>query len=350
MKMKRYMIVLTIFIWMIVGCVSLETPELSNPSTASITMTSQPITSTSTPIVKFTPTSIQPMVTSTSKSADNLAHHPIEAETELIAFEAYTTQETRQDIYIVESNGSNLQNLTALLGDSQEGHPTWSPNGNKIAFTVWEKGEKQIINIDWFDQETQTFHQFTDREAGGITPAWSPDGQHIAFTSKIMDQGFDLFTSDFEGIGAQRIISGSLSNFSPDWSPDGQYIVFDSNRDGNSEIYIVELNSGVTNNLTQHPARDVNPAWSPDGQYITFESERDGNSEIYVMAQDGSDVKRLTNNPGFDITPDWSPDGQYIAFASHREGIEGIFIMDASGENITLVAPISSPSSPQWRP
>jgi len=70
--------------------------------------------------------------------------------------------------------------------------------------------------------------------------------------------------------------------------------------------------------LTYNDAIDNKPSWSPDGTKIAFASDRDGNSEIYVMNADGTNQTRLTNNPALDGGPVWSPDSTKIAFASNR--------------------------------
>ena len=74
------------------------------------------------------------------------------------------------------------------------------------------------------------------------------------------------------------------------------------------EIYLLTLDEeGELINLTNHPANDGDPAWSPDGKQLAFTSDRDGNIEIYVMNVDGSGVVRLTNDPADDIHPSWQP-------------------------------------------
>ena len=65
------------------------------------------------------------------------------------------------------------------------------------------------------------------------------------------------------------------------------------------------------------------PAWSPDGRKIAFVSDRDGNSEIYVMNADGSGQRRLTRNPAYDADPAWSPDGRTIAFVTTATATTG---------------------------
>ena len=84
-------------------------------------------------------------------------------------------------------------------------------------------------------------------------------------------------------------------------------IAFHSNRDGNSEIYVMNADGSEQTNLTNNRAPDAFPSWSPDGKKIAFSSDRDGNSEIYVMNADGSEQVNLTNNRAQDWFPSWSP-------------------------------------------
>jgi Tol biopolymer transport system component len=64
--------------------------------------------------------------------------------------------------------------------------------------------------------------------------------------------------------------------------------------------------TGVTQ-LTHDPAIEGRPAWSPDGTRIAFASDKDGDSEIYVMNDDGSGLIQLTDNSAFDGWPAWAP-------------------------------------------
>ena len=86
-------------------------------------------------------------------------------------------------------------------------------------------------------------------------------------------------------------------------------IAFGSDRDGESEIYVMDGDTSNLTNLTNNPDADFMPAWSPDGNKIAFTSDRDGNTEIYVMDADGSNLANLTNNPASDDEPTWSRTG-----------------------------------------
>ena len=96
-------------------------------------------------------------------------------------------------------------------------------------------------------------------------------------------------------------------------------IVFQSDRDGQAEIYVLELNRGQPRRLTRNTAFDGYPVWSPDGKKIAFESDRDGTFHIYTMDRDGNQVTKITSGPGPNRFPAWSPDGKKIAFESTRE-------------------------------
>ena len=80
-----------------------------------------------------------------------------------------------------------------------------------------------------------------------------------------------------------------------------------SNRDGNSEIYIVNADGSNLVNLTNNPSTDRCPVWSPDGSKIAFNSNRDGNEAIYVMNTDGSNPTRLITSPAYAGSPSWRP-------------------------------------------
>jgi TolB protein len=108
-------------------------------------------------------------------------------------------------------------------------------------------------------------------------------------------------------------------------------LAFVSERDGNSEIYVMDFDGTGLLRLTNDAGRDTDPTWSPDGKRIAFVSDRAGSSDIYVMDADGSNVVRRTQT-GLNGAPAWSPDGSKIAFSSLRGGQFGIYVMNVDGD------------------
>ena len=138
--------------------------------------------------------------------------------------------------------------------------------------------------------------------------------------------------------GAQNPLERCKNHFILDYpcgrqspAPQGT-LAFVSERDGNSEIYVVNTDGAGLTRLTHDPGRDVDPAWSPDGMRIAFASDRAGGFDIYVMDADGSNVVRRTQAGGWNLSPAWSADGKKIAFSSLRDGQYGIYTMSVDGD------------------
>jgi Tol biopolymer transport system component len=173
------------------------------------------------------------------------------------------------------------------------------------------------------------------------------DNPAIAFTSE-RDGNSEIYVMNADGSNPQRLTDDPAYDAWPTWSPDGSQVAFMSDRNGNPDIYVMDANGSNVRQLTQHSANDIWPEWSPDGTRIAFPSRRDGNFEIYVIDADGSNLQRLTNTPGHEDFPAWSPDGTQIVF-SRIEGDDGTYVMnaDGSGERQLLDFRVLEPA---WSP
>jgi Tol biopolymer transport system component len=227
----------------------------------------------------------------------------------------------------------------------------WSPDGSKIAFECKPSPvdafgndyeictiNGNMYNISSFPDYQQQLTKLTDNTWNDGDPTWSPDGSRIAFTST-RDGNYEIYTMRSDGTGfPTRLTNNPDPDTSPDWSPTGTKIAFTSLRfpplEGASGFDIYTMNTDGTGlkQLTSRPKPQCRcqlndwPSWSPDGTKIAFSSDRSGietnNFEIYTMnSADGSGLERLTFNQNLDIEPTWSPDGRKIVFVSNREFI-----------------------------
>jgi len=158
-----------------------------------------------------------------------------------------------------------------------------------------------------------------------------------------------IYVMNPDGTGERAITTGP-GDFWPDLSPDGRFVVFRSNRSGNNEIYVADVNGGTPVNISNSTANDDWPRWSPNGHRIAFHSNRDGNFNIFTVTPDGSDLRHVTTDAALDQWADWSPNGQQLAF---RRGMD-VYVADADGEEqnvrrLTFLSTVLS-QMPAWSP
>ena len=89
-----------------------------------------------------------------------------------------------------------------------------------------------------------------------------------------------------------------------------------STRDGNLDIYTLDLASQALTRITNDPAIDTEPQWSNDGRSLYFTSDRAGGPQIYrVGIQPGDKPRRLTFQNSYNARPRLSPDESQLARA-----------------------------------
>ncbi len=337
-----------------------------------------------------------------------------------IAFASYRGGDF--DIYIADADGANLFNFTDSEEDYKNGFDErWPDFGDyeddeRIAFASNREGNWEIYTY----HDAQGLMRVTNTGMTDTAPSWSSSGKEIIFqTDRDRNAGgFEVFEAIADGGEGRNLTkSGDSDDAYPDWEPvdhtgfcdklaptpqpkpqpaptptpapdetsgypAGGRIAFQSDRDGNSEIYIMGCDGSHPVNLTIHESEDREPSWSgngllafrsnrdakdddkdnfdiylmnpetkevvrlttdaavgeslalsPDGSRVAFVSHRDGNSEIYVLDISSKTLTNITNNSAEDLDPAWSGDGSRVAFASYRGGDFDIYISNADGSN-----------------
>jgi Tol biopolymer transport system component len=118
-----------------------------------------------------------------------------------------------------------------------------------------------------------------------------------------------------DGTSQQKITDYSGYNAQFNWSPDGNEIVFVSDRDGNSEIYRMNIYTKETQRLTFDSISKGEPTWSFDGKKIAFVSSSASGSAIFVMDANGENIEQVTKeNYQYAARPVWCPDDSCLIF------------------------------------
>ena len=220
---------------------------------------------------------------------------------------------------------------------SFKSHLVWSPDGKKLLFTRIHQGKMELCTVKAEKSAEVIALVVPSPNTPHFDGHWSADGKSIAYVHDIL-QGTDgkLQINEVlaDGTGAKVLIPHKAFEESPRYSPDGKHLAWVSARDGNQEIYSMELANQKVQRLTQDQGFDNNPNWKPDGSRSVYSSSKFGNFEIISMKKDGTGVLRLTNDSAMDVWPVYSPDGKAIAFTSNRTGSYNIFVMNEDGSGV----------------
>jgi len=232
-------------------------------------------------------------------------------------------------------------------------HPSWSPDGTRIAVDSTDTGGTEILIMDSSGKGLAqvTGIPLDGRAVSNSQPAWSPDGTRVAHVRTEGDSLAHIYVTGADGKDPVRVTSPEGDDSDPAWSPGSTRIAFLSYRTGGAGIYVVDTDVRDEVGLVTGWEDAGDPSWSPDGEWIVFAGYREDNFDIYSVAADGSGMTSLTQLPSNETEPTWSPDGTKVAFVSDRDGDGEIYVMNADGTGLTqLTHNDVEDYQPAWQP
>ena len=197
--------------------------------------------------------------------------------------------------------------------------PNWSPDSQKIAFTVWDgKPRIDVMDADGKNRTTLV--------GEARAPSWSPDGKQILFVSAI-NWGSEFMVIGADGQGLEKL-KHPLRGGNPSFSPDGRRIAYDADHGGSVHIFVVEAGW----QKFQRGSHTINTVIGilhglSDGETIAYVAPHDAipfGAEIHLMTAEGKYIKRLSKGrDGIDEQPDFGPGGLAVSPASKTATIWG---------------------------
>jgi len=283
-----------------------------------------------------------------------------------------------KEIYIADSDGNNLLALTADKTLSLS--PAWMNDGSNISYTQFEflisRGVRKrgaVLKKHNLATGARSVLYFKDGMNSGA--AWSENGNRgvvtMSFTGKpelyfISPNGSsepeplsrNLQLKSMTQSAPQTVNPNLLFEVEASWSPNGRELVFSSARSGSPMIYIADLNSNLTRQITFAGKYNATPAWSPKGDKILFAAQRapNGNFDIYSIEPSGNNLSRITvGDQGRrrinHENPSWGPTGRHFAIASNETGNYAIYVLTDDGALKRRISPEGKEcKSPKWGP
>lgn len=230
------------------------------------------------------------------------------------------------EVWTMQANGENLRQITEDYGPT--GWPTWTPDGQSLLFYAQGNGGYQLFSVGLNSLEIKPF---MENDGDDFRPLLDAQGARLLFDRvKPGSSNHDIYIRDLESGQTSQLTSDPGYDSDARWSPDGRQVLFHSDRGQeqfHTQVYILDLSAGDPVQLTDGQSTNGYPFWSPDGSQIVYTSELEGNRDLWVMAADGDNKRRLTFHAGFDGDPAWSPDGRAILFTTDRFGAQELALL-----------------------
>jgi TolB protein len=252
-----------------------------------------------------------------------------------------------KEMWVMDPDGSNQRQISHL--NSLSINPAVSPDGTKLAFTSFAKGNPAIFILS---TDTGRRLPFYNQVASmNATPGFTPDGKQLLYSSTASGWA-QIYIANLDGSNLRRISSTRSLEVEPKVNPKtGTDLAFVSGRSGPQQIYRMNIDGTDVQRLTNGEGEASNPCWHPNGQLLAFSWTRGfatGNFNIFVMDVASRSFNQLTSGAGRNENPSWAPDGRHIAFQSTRGGSEQIWTMLADGTQFKKLTTAGHNWSPVW--
>ncbi len=291
-----------------------------------------------------------------------------------------STRDGTHDIWLMNSDGSQQENLTPDYDNSIEIFPRWSPDGASIVFCSDVGGSDHLLQVFIGNRTTRDLFAGIDLEA--CQAEWSPDGTALTFLGRAHQSYIEVWMVSLEPqITATQITDMETFLGDPQWSPTGNQVSFlDFSEEASAVLRVVNINTREISSLFEEDI--ISYKWSPDGNLIAFNIQNETNyyenkiqildvEEARIIAVSETTSYGIENliwspqsdgvlfqaicNSGTDIfyfdfnlntldnltrcdtsndaLPNFSPDGQSIVFQSDHDGYFTIWIMHRDGSD-----------------
>lgn len=305
---------------------------------------------------------------------------------------AFRSERSSGGIYLMEATGENIRRVSDIGF-----HPSWSPDASKIVVSERASIHHTLHTVPnsslWIIDVNSGNRRQLDTKGDAIMPSWSPNGQRIAYWFVRQGKLGEIATMSADGSAEPVVITDdAFSDWNPVWSPDGRYLYFASDRGGSMSLWRVAVDettgkalgepeavattskycrhitfsrdgnllayiryesksnlqtigfdektkkvTGDVNWVTQGNHEITNPGLSPNGEEFVIRNVKPNQEDLVVFNKDGSNWRNLTNDNFLERIPSWSHDGRRIVFHSDRSGKYQVWTINPDGSDLQQI-------------
>lgn len=188
---------------------------------------------------------------------------------------------TFSDVYL---HNLEAQSTTALTNGARARDPEFSPDGSKL-WVVTNGAQNNQLEEFTVDKRRVALTENTDHTQYS-SPRFSPDGQSVALS--VWQRGRrDIWLYTPDGQPLRRLTADAVGDRAPRWSADGRWLYFGSDRSGIPNIYAIEIATERLFQVTNVRTGALHPSVSPDGKLLAYQQ----------YSADGWDVRILDLDP-----------------------------------------------------
>jgi hypothetical protein len=271
-----------------------------------------------------------------------------------------STRAVLDDRPSIESDAHRLISKTTGSGRFNVG-PRVSPDGRQVAFF----SERSRFSIELYLADAESGHierkvlqsptdpHFDSLQFLDSAGAWTPDAKHLALTAVKGDRPALVLVDAKTGHSTREIpLPGLDDAINPSFSPDGHSVVLSGNRGGFVDLYLLSLDSGHLEQLTNDPFADLEPVFTSDGENIIFVTERFSTNmttlepgplrlaRLSIKTREVAPIAAFLS--GKQISPQVSADGKTLTFIAEPDGVSNLYRMDVDGGPVMQISSIAT--------
>ena len=248
-----------------------------------------------------------------------------------------------------------LRDMAHHVSDAIFEHLTGIPGAFSteiLYITVVDSPNGRIFRLNVADADGYRVRTVLQSREPILSATWAPDGDRIAYVSFEKDSRPAIYIHNIRTRVRQQVTDFKGLNGAPAFSPDGQKLAMVLSKDGNPEIYVLDLSKTPRRlrRLTRHYGIDTEPSWSADGQSIIFTSNRGGQPQIYAMNLETLAVERLTFEGDYNARAVLANQGNGLIMVHRRKGIFHISYLDLERGFLRVLTETSLDESPSIAP